>query len=1618
MRRLLSIVLSLAIIIGTFAFVPLSSVSAKTYDNRIETSFNNDWQFYRETYSGESKTQITAIEDVVGDDWRDVTLPHDFSIEGEFSTYATTNRSGCLQGGTGWYKKTFQVPTELSGKRFVINFDGVYCYSYVYVNGEYVGENRLGYVSYALDITDYLEFGFENYNEIVVKVANIVPSERWYSGSGIYRDVTMIVTNPVHVDYHGTAVNYPNLASSNGVDGTTDVTVKVKNESDADATVTVASTVKSGSEIIATAESSAFTVATGAKADATVSPKVTNPKLWSVDNPNLYTLVTEVKVDGTVVDTYTEQIGYKYTEYDGESGFFLNGKSMKLKGAALHNDFGAAIGTAAYDNAVKRYIDLLRDMGCNAIRTAHQPLSTNLMDYCARSGMMVFDEVFDEWLGTKLGDSNSYSFAGGISATNPLLLKEDMGGADVSAWSSATTVTWAEFGLKSTMTRDRNNPAVIIWGLGNELFEQSGVNTDAAKQKHVDAAKNLASWVKETDPQGRPCTVGDNRQETNSSGYARTYLDQVQTEMGLTGINYAVGGTWDYLYGVFPERAAFNTEGTDQCSNRGEYDHTKLINNGADDYEFTSYNNDDRGWANYLGEGWNLILDRDWFMGEFIWAGIDYLGEPCDYGGYKTGLKTPNTTFCGAYDSAGFAKDSMYFYRSIWNENSYTANMLPGTWNKDEVTVDSNGFVPVMVYSNADKVEVVLNGQVVGEATSTLVKTSSSDKTDYSRREWSVSVVDSSLCNSSKLVADTTVSDYTKLFVQMYVKYVEGTLELKSYKLVDGEYELITDAKGTQFVETTEGITDVKITQTATALTADKNDIVYYAVDAVDKDGEFVNGYNGKVTFTLEGEGEIIGADNGSSINIDRGCSSFVVSDDKKSATTSCYNGKCLLAVKATDTAGDFTVSATAYDETDGTTVVATKTAETVTTTADTTADEWEEIVEQHICADYTSVVTPATCEEEGYTTYTCTTCGLQTVGEFVDALGHTTDANGDCTVCGKNAKVLKINEIAEYVANNKVEQIKYEQISLDDVQADKAYAIAVQDGQNLYAFTSRMASYWPNNYTINYGFQSYDGAKTATPVASHIYGEQITEFDIDESVSNFYFEYDKEAGTVIISADVYGERTYFTFGAQDGNKINLGIKYTENKDEAIVFTVNAINTSGSVSLKTTYDSRTYYLCLRNCWYGKKLLLVNGNNNSFKIYEAVKNTDNASLIKLGNAITTVNDAVNANQALADTVYDNVLTAYSLYTKGEATAECATLANTLVTSTHTCKYVSNLKSVGYSVMKTATCKSEGETYYYCQVDGCTNYKIEYTAKSDHTYGTDVTVITPATCITAGAGTVACTVCGETKDVTINATGEHIYGDDGYCTADANCNASKFSVLIDGVAIAQQDDGTFVLPTSTDEGFVSYTDGTNYYDSGYVFENLTANVELTTITLSFDMLSGASMRLNSPTGIRFYSDVDTDLIETLRAQGAEISLGTIIAPEDKIGTKDFTMEIGTEGQDFVNVKFEASNWFTSGGFKGVVGSLANIKTANVNRQFVGRGYITIKFGSIEKTIYASYADSNIDNNARSICYIANKVMLNDYTTLTATHQEIVKYYADLYTGYDKYTTLDPADKDMFD
>lgn len=1579
MKKVISIVISLAMLLGVLFSVPAyadETTTPQNYNDRVETLFNNDWQFWRES-SGSTKTtyETFASKDVK---FENINLPHDFSIETPFSTIGTTNRSGCLQGGTGWYKKTFTMPSELKDKRIVINFDGVYSHSYVYVNGTQVGSNVMGYISFAFDITNYLNFGFDKTNEIVVKVINAVPSERWYSGSGIYRDVTLIITDPVHVDYRGTAVSMPNLASTNGADGTLSAAVTVKNDSATDTTATVKTTIEKDGVATGTPAEKEINVAAGSKATATLAPSVENPALWSVKTPNLYNLKTEVSVDGKVVDTYNTTFGYKYTEYDAQSGFFLNGEPMKLKGVALHNDVGASLGTKAYDTAVKRYIDLVKDMGCNAIRTAHQSLSQNLMNYCAEVGIMVFDEIFDEWLHAKVNDTGSYNgyFASGIDVTNKLLLTEDMGKSDVSGWSTATTPTWAEFAIKSTMTRDRNNPAVIIWGMGNELFQSNGVNSDSSKVKYPYIAKSLTEWVHATDPQGRPDCIGDNRTEAGNNN--RTYLNLIQSEMDITGLNYAINWAGDdELKELFPNKAMFNTEAVDECSERGVYDKTNLYKgNGPEDYQFSSYNNDDRGWAEYGYESYDILIKKDWFMGQFLWAGIDYLGEPCDYG-LKTGLQYPNTTYCGSYDSCGFAKDTMYLFRAIWNEDDYTSNMLPNTWNRNEVALDSNGYVPVHVYSNADKVEILLNGNVVGEGTAEVVNTSSTERTNYTQRIWTAKAVDTSVCTTEKVVS----GDFTKNYLQFKVKYAEGTLELKSYsKNDDDTYTEITDAKGTQSVVTNNGIEELDVKQSATEITADSDSIVYYELTAQTADGDFVNGYNGRVKLTIDGEGELIGTDNGNSRSVIKGASYKAVSADKKTAVVDVYNGKALAVARSTGETGNFTVTATAYsgnDETDSSAIVATTSTNAVTVTADTAADEFEEEIEQHTHVyenEGSKVVTAPTCTEKGYTTFTCDICNAVTTGDYTPATGHTLDSNGDCTVCNMTAAQISVVDAGVYAEENKIDGgYKYTSLSKDEIDSKTPYALVSPYDSDIRIFTSEIAKFGPNNYFDGNGLRAYNVGEI--PIKNQS-GDHIYEFDFHTDLSQFFFDYDETDGTLVIASIVDGAKKYLAHITTDTGSYS-SVKWVDSLEDATVFNTSYNEkTHRFTDIYTIYDGTKYYLGAKYTWYqvSNYVFMLSTNTNTglevFKVEETVP----SSYLTLCSALIAAGEQAKTDASYASAQADNAASALALYKQGVTADKVQSIAysNALTSPIHTCSYSAN-----GTITKVPTCAEEGEISYACTYAGCPNAKTETIAKtSEHNYADHI-----------------CTICGgnEPVNVTINGTTTvYNYGTE-----------YTFPDFVDDTAVAYKD-----------------ADG-NYYTPGDVYGSLTADITFTTVDLSFSMLEGASMRFSDPTGVRFYSSVDTDLIDALKAKGAEISVGTLISPKDSLGENELTKEFGTLGVDYVDVKYTSDEWFNDGSFKGLVGSIVNIKTANINREFVGRGYITIKFGNTQKTIYADYANSSIDNNSRSICYIANRIMvLGDYALYSSENQELIRNYVAAYTGSDKYTNLDPDGEDDFE
>ena len=377
-------------------FTGEEQVFVNSYGKERSTVINDSWKFHLGSIAGASDKELNDA------DWDNVDLPHDFSITQDFTSSGEAE-SGFLPGGTGWYRKHFTLAESLKGKRIVLNFDGVYSHAAVYVNGTKVGEHHYGYTPFAFDITDYVVCDSATENVIAVEAVNNIPSSRWYSGSGIYRDVKLVVTDPVHVALNGTYVTTPGLQGSNGSDGTVNTAVEVQNDGTATANVTVCNQVfeKGGSSAVATAQTTAQ-VPAGETVTVETEAAVNAPKLWSTEEPNLYYVRTEILQGQTVLDTYDSEFGFKWYEFVGNEGFKLNGDPLKINGVCMHHDQGA-LGAAAYRDAIYRQMSIMKNMGVNTIRVTHNPAAEVLVDICNELGLLVIEEAFDGWAWPKNG---------------------------------------------------------------------------------------------------------------------------------------------------------------------------------------------------------------------------------------------------------------------------------------------------------------------------------------------------------------------------------------------------------------------------------------------------------------------------------------------------------------------------------------------------------------------------------------------------------------------------------------------------------------------------------------------------------------------------------------------------------------------------------------------------------------------------------------------------------------------------------------------------------------------------------------------------------------------------------------------------------------------------------------------------------------------------------------------------------------------------------------------------------------------------------------------------------------------------------------------------------------
>jgi beta-galactosidase len=616
-------------------------------------------------------------------DWRSLDLPHDWAIEGPFRM-DIENETGKLPWvGIGWYRKTFDLPASAAGQRVYLDFDGAMAQPKIYINGVFAGEWKYGYSSFRIDLTNHLKLGK---NTLAVRLENLPVSTRWYPGAGLYRHVWWVQAPPTHIAHWGVQVTTPEITDKAA---TVRAVTTVANHSDKPSNLTVRQEILDDGMAVARTETS-LTVAASAEASGETELKVPNPKRWDIKSPTLYALRTRILDGDAIIDEKLTTFGIREIAWDAQKGFLLNGRKVVLKGVCNHHDLGP-LGAAAYTRGMERQIEILQEMGCNSIRTAHNPPAPAFLDLCDRMGILVIDELFDIWKMQKYGKSNGYNIY----------------------WDD-----WAEKDTRNFIMRDRNHPSIIAWSGGNEISELS------TPSMHWVPAK-LKEWMNKYDGT-RIVTAGSNAPAATTNGFQKT--------VDAYGVNYHLG-SYDATEKALPDMPLYASETSSTVSTRGEYyfpvdwDKSK----GFYNFQVSSYDLYAPGWANRPDLQFEALDKHPRFAGEYVWTGFDYLGEPTPYNQDQTnalnfsdpeerakamqelkrlGNRAPSrSSYFGILDLCGFRKDRFYIYQARWLPELPMAHILPHwNWNGREGEI-----TPVHVYTSGDEAELFLNGKSLGK---------------------------------------------------------------------------------------------------------------------------------------------------------------------------------------------------------------------------------------------------------------------------------------------------------------------------------------------------------------------------------------------------------------------------------------------------------------------------------------------------------------------------------------------------------------------------------------------------------------------------------------------------------------------------------------------------------------------------------------------------------------------------------------------------------------------------------------------------------------------------------------------------------------------------------------
>ena len=818
-------------------------------DRKVE--FNQNWHF---KLNANAKDAVKPDADVSS--WKKLDLPHDWSIYNDFDHDSPAqNEGGQLNGGDAWYRKTFKLDEEDLNKNVRITFDGVYMDSQVYVNGQLVGHYPNGYNQFSYDITDYLhKDGRENV--VAVHAINKQPSSRWYSGSGIYRDVTLQVTDKVHTEKNGTTILTPDLEKQQNGKVDTHVTSKIVNTDDKDHEILAEYQIieRNGQAVTDLVRTATQVLKAHQSASLNAILQVDKPKLWTVnsDKPALYELVTRVYRDGQLVDAKKDLFGYRYYNWTPNEGFSLNGERIKFHGVSLHHDHGA-LGAEENYKAEYRRLKQMKDMGVNSIRTTHNPASEQTLQIAAELGLLVQEEAFDTWYGGK--KQYDYGRFFDKDATHPDAKKGEK---------------WSDFDLRTMVERGKNNPAIVMWSIGNEIGEADG------KPRSLATVKRLVQVIKAVD-KTRYVTMGaDKFRFGDGSGDH----EKIANELDAVGFNYSEDN-YKKLRAKHPNWLIYGSETSSATRTRGSYfrPERELVhsNQSYRNYEQSDYGNDRVGWGKTATVSWTFDRDNAGYAGQFIWTGTDYIGEPTPWHNQN---QTPvKSSYFGIVDTAGIPKNDYYLYQSQWvsAEKKPMVHLLPH-WNWENPTLkanvaDADGNIPVRAYSNAASVELFLNGNTLGKKTYT--KKQTSDGRTYQEG-----------------------ANANELYLEWKVAFEPGTLEAVAR---DEAGNIVARDK----IVTAGEPAGIRLVKEENAIAADGKDLTYIYYEIVDSKGNVVPTANNLVRFQLHGQGQIVGVDNGEQASRERYKEQADGSWIRKA-----FNGKGVVIVKSTEQAGKFTLTA------------------------------------------------------------------------------------------------------------------------------------------------------------------------------------------------------------------------------------------------------------------------------------------------------------------------------------------------------------------------------------------------------------------------------------------------------------------------------------------------------------------------------------------------------------------------------------------------------------------------------------------------------------------------------------------------------------------------------------